>query len=73
MKSIKNAKKAVVTTVGVIGAAVLIMAAYYGMSMFRLENNLNFLNPMSCSAIAVLCSAVAIHYGKKEKEDATME
>ncbi len=71
MKNAKNVKKAILWTVAVVALAVVIMAAYYGISMFQLQNNIKLLDTMALSFIGVLCAYVAIRTSKKEKTEET--
>lgn len=61
----KNVKKTVCRVVGIVGLVFLCVAAYYGISMFQLQNNIQILNPMLLSTLGVLSSCAAIYAGKK--------
>ena len=65
----KNVKKAVVRVADIVGLAVVCMAAYYGLSMFALQNDLKFLsNGMPYAVIAIVCSLFAMRSAKKARE-----
>ena len=67
----KNLKNVVVRVAGVVGFAVLCMAAYYGLSMFILQNGVQNMSSMLCPVVAVACACIAIGAERKQKAKGT--
>ncbi|MBR4084023.1 MAG: hypothetical protein IKK33_07050 [Lachnospiraceae bacterium] len=67
----KNLKDVVVKVAGVVGFAVLCMVAYYGLSMFLLQNGVQNMTSMLCPVVAVACACIAIGAEGKQKAKET--
>ncbi len=62
-----NVKKVLLWTIGCVGAAVFAMLAYYGIWIFREQNELNSLNPLTISTLTIFCAVAAMFADKKKK------
>lgn len=66
----KDAKNMVLKVVGIMAAVMVCMAAYYGISMFQLQNDIHILDQQGfVIAIACACSAMACRRKKQQKAE----
>ncbi len=63
----KNFKKVAVRVAGIVGLAVICMAAYYGVCMLLLQNGAERITPMFGCAVCLVCSYICIWAEKRKK------